>query len=91
MTDTMKLRQYIPDHAATTIPVLALLFAAHYFLSGDRPTDPGIEFADGTPDFYDHWQGQRETNPLDIDAELQRLELDDAARDRLIRDLLHQG
>ena len=91
MTDTMKLRQYIPDHAATTIPVLALLFAAHYFLSGDRPTDPGIEFADGTPGFYDHWQGQRETNPLDIDAELQRLELDDAARDRLIRDLLHQG
>ncbi len=33
----MNIRRHIPDHAVTTIPVLALLFAVHYFLLRDDP------------------------------------------------------
>jgi len=90
MTVTMKFRQYIPDHAVTTIPVLALMFALHYFLLRDEPADQSIELADGAPVFYQYWQPQLDDNELDIDAELKRLELDDASRDRLIRELLQQ-
>lgn len=90
MADTMKFRQYIPDHAVTTIPVLALMFALHYWLLRDEPADQSIELADGAPVFYQHWQRQLDAIELDIDAKLKRLELDDAARDRLIRELLQQ-
>jgi hypothetical protein len=90
MAITMKFRQYIPDHAVTTIPVLALMFAVHYFLLRDEPADPGIELTDGAPNFYQHWQWQLDEGELDIDAELNRLELDDAKRDRSIRELLQQ-
>ncbi len=90
MAVTMKFRQYIPDHAVTTIPVLAMLIALHYFLLRDEAEDPGIELADGAPSFYQNWQRQLDDNELDIDAELKRLELGDAARDRLIRELLQQ-
>lgn len=90
MAVTMKLRQYIPDHAVTTIPVLAMLIAVHYFLLRDEAEDPGIELTDGTPRFYQNWQRQLDDNELDIDAELKRLELGDAARDQLIRELLQQ-
>jgi len=86
----MKFRRYIPDHAVTTIPVLALMFAVHYFLLRDEPTDPGIELTTGAPAFYQHWQRQLDEGEFNIDAELERLELDDAARDRLIRQLLQQ-
>jgi hypothetical protein len=87
----MNFKRYIPDHAVTTVPVLALLFAVHYFLLSDEPDDPGIEFVDGAPAFYDHWQMFGGADEFDVDAELERLELDDAARDRQIRGLLHQG
>lgn len=90
MAVTMKFRQYIPDHAVTTIPALALMFAVHYFLLRDEPAEQGIELADGAPAFYQHWQQQLDDAELDIDAELERLELDDAARDQLIRELLQQ-
>ena len=90
MAVRMKFRQYIPDHAVTTIPVLAFLFAVHYFLLRDDPAEPGIELSDAAPAFYDHWQYRFDVDPLDIDAGLERLELDDAARDRLIRELLQQ-
>jgi hypothetical protein len=90
MTDTMKFRQYIPDHAVTTIPVLALLFAVHYFLLRDEPAEQGIELTEGAPVFYENWQRQFDENEFDIDAELNRLERDDAERDRLIRKLLQQ-
>lgn len=90
MTVNMKIRQFIPDHAVTTIPVLALMFAVHYFLLRDEPVDPNIELTTGTPAFYRHWQWQLDEDEFDIDAELARLELDDAARDRLIRQLLEQ-
>ncbi|MDH3760257.1 MAG: hypothetical protein OEU50_04690 [Gammaproteobacteria bacterium] len=86
----MKFRQYIPDHAVTTIPVLALMFAVHYFLLRDEPAGPGIELTDGAPAFYQHWQRQLDEGELDIDAELNRLELDNAERDRSIRELLQQ-
>ena len=91
MADTMNFRRYIPDHAVTTIPVLALLFAVHYFLLRDGPEEEGIEIVDGVSAFYDHWQRESDDYEFDIDTELGRLELDDAARDRQIRDFLHQG
>ncbi len=90
MVVTMKFRQYIPDHAVTTIPMLAVLFSVHYFLLRDEAPDSGIELTDGAPAFYDHWQRQYDDSPLDIDSGLTRLELDDAQRDRLIRELLRQ-
>jgi hypothetical protein len=90
MAVIMKFGQYIPDHAVTTIPVLALLFAAHYFLLRDEPVNPGMELTEGAPAYYGHWQRQFDDNEFDIDAGLERLELDDAARDRLIRELLEQ-
>ena len=85
------MRRYIPDHAVTTIPVLALMFAVHYFLLRDVSPDTGIEPADGASVYNDFWQRAGDETVFDIDGELERLELDDARRDRLIRELLHQG
>ncbi len=90
MAFTMKFRQYVPDHAVTTVPVLALMFAVHYFLLRDEPVNEGIELTEGSPTFYQHWQRQLDEGEFDIDARLERLELDDAERDRLIRKLLQQ-
>lgn len=90
MVVAMKFRQYIPDYAVSTIPVFAVLFAVHSFLLRDEAPDSGIELTDGAPAFYDHWQRQFDDSPLDIDSGLTRLELDDAQRDRLIRELLRQ-
>jgi hypothetical protein len=90
MADKMKFRQYIPDHAATTIPVLAILFALHYFLLRDEPADPGMELTEGAPAFFDDWRRQFDDNELDIDTGVKRLELDDAELDRRIRELLAQ-
>ena len=87
----MDLKRYIPDHAVTTVPVLALLVALHFLLSPDDPVENGIEATTGAPAFYDNWRRDDEIDEFDIDTELSRLELDDAKRDRLIRDLLHQG
>ena len=87
----MNLKRYIPDHAVTTVPVLALLVALHFLLSPDDPVENGIESTPGVPAFYDNWQRSDEVDEFDIDAEMSRLELDDAKRDRLIRDLLHRG
>jgi hypothetical protein len=85
----MDIRRFIPDHAITTIPVLALLFALHYFLSPDDSAEDGIE---STGSFsYDYWQPGIETEELDIEAGLSQLELDDVKRDQLIRELLRQG
>lgn len=88
---TMDIRRYIPDHAATSVPLLALLFTLHYFIAGDDRAGPGSEVVDGAPAFYPHWQMPAERDPLDIDASLQRLGLDDAQRDRMIRQLLDDG
>ena len=87
----MKIRQYIPDYAATAIPVLAVLFALHYFLLRDDSEDQGIELTRGAPTYYEHWQWKSGTDDLDVDAELERLELDDAERDRLIREHLNNS
>jgi tetratricopeptide (TPR) repeat protein len=87
----MKFRRYIPDHAITTIPVLVLMFAVHYYLLRDDPADTGIEAVDGAADYSDYWQRAGDESVFDIDGELERLELDDVRRDRLIRELLHQG
>ena len=87
----MDFKKYIPDHAATTVPILALLFAAHYFLLRDEAPREGIEPSGAMPSFYEHWQWRHDDAQFDIDAGLERLELDDAERDRLIRELLRRG
>lgn len=86
----MNWKRYIPDHAVTTVPVLAAMVAVHFFLLRDDPVQPGIEASLGAPLFYEHWQRPADRNEFDIDAEMARLELDDARRDQLIRELLHQ-
>ena len=83
----MDLRRFIPDHALTTVPLLAVLFALHFFFLRDEPVESGIE-ASGAPAYYEHWLYTEEIVELDIDGELDRLELDDVARDRRIRELL---
>ncbi len=67
------------------------MFAVHYFLLRDDSVDTGIELVDGTPGYDDYWQRAGAETEFDIDGEIERLELDDARRDRLIRELLHQG
>ena len=91
ITSIMNFKRYIPDHAVTTVPVLALLVAVHYFLLRDDPVESGIEATTGAQDYYRNLQYADEADEFDIDAELERLGLDDAERDRRIRDLLHQG
>jgi hypothetical protein len=83
-------RRHIPDHAVTTVPVLALMVAVHFFLLRDDPLQPGIEATSAAPGYYQHWQRPAEQTEFDIDAEMARLELDDSARDQQIRALLHQ-
>ncbi|MDH3630890.1 MAG: hypothetical protein OER98_07190 [Gammaproteobacteria bacterium] len=87
----MNFKRYIPDHAVTTVPALALLIALHFLLSSDDPAETGIEATSGDFGSYDYWQQENEIDELDIDARLSQLELDDAKRDRLIRELLQQG
>jgi hypothetical protein len=87
----MDFKKYIPDHWATTVPILALLFATHHFLLRDEPPGPAIEHSETAPAFYQHWQRPLERGEFDIDAKVQRLEIDDATRDRMIRELLQQG
>ena len=87
----MNFRRYIPDHAVTTIPAFAIIFAAYYFLLSGDAVDNGIELVDGLSVDYDHWQRAGIETEFDIDGEIERLELDDAGRDRMIREMLHQG
>jgi len=86
----MDWKRYIPDHAITTVPVLAIMIALHFLLSRDAPREPGIEASYGEPSFSELWQRPAEVSEFDIDGEIAKLELDDAGRDQLIRDLLHQ-
>ena len=89
MVIDMSLKDHIPEHILTSLQALAILFVLLYFLTPDDRDDQGIELSKGVPSFYEHWQWKN--NPLDIDAELERLQLDDASRDQLIRQLLQQG
>jgi hypothetical protein len=87
----MDIKRFIPDHAITTVPVLALLVALHFLLSPDDPAENGIEATTGDPFSYDYWQREKQTDELDIGARLSQLELDDVKRDQLIRELVQQG
>jgi len=87
---TVNFRRHIPDHAVTTVPVLALMVAVHFFLLRDDPRQPGIEATSAAPGYYRHWQRPAQQTEFDIDAEMARLELDDSSRDQQIRNLLHQ-
>ena len=83
-------RRHIPDHAVTTVPVLALMVAVHFFLLRDDPPRSGIEATSAEPGYYQHWQRPAQQTEFDIDAEMARLELDDSSRDQQIRNLLHK-
>ena len=87
----MNWKRYIPDHAVTTVPVLAAMVAVHFFLLRDDPVESGIELSNSLPQLYDRWQPPTDRGEFDIDAKMTGLELDDSQRDQLIRDLLHQG
>jgi len=89
MNRIMNWKRYIPDHAVTTIPVLAAMVAVHYFLLRDEPIEPGIE-ASAAPAYYQSWQPAVDQGEFDIDGEMARLELDDVQRDQQIRNFLHQ-
>jgi hypothetical protein len=84
----MNLKRFIPDHAVTTIPVLALLVAAHFFLVRDDSEESRIE-ATSAPISYDYWR--QGSSGFDIDAGLERLALDDASSTERIRELLSKG
>jgi hypothetical protein len=90
MVCTVNLKRYIPDHAVTTVPVLAAMVAVHFFLLRDDPLEPGIEATRGAPSYSQFWQIPAQQDEFDIEGEITRLELGDARRDQQIRDLLHQ-
>jgi hypothetical protein len=90
MVCIVNFKRYIPDHAVTTVPVLAALIAVHFFLLRDDPLEPGIEATQATPSYSQFWQPPAQRSEFDIDGEINRLELSDARRDQQIRDLLRQ-
>ena len=87
----MKFSQYIPDHAVTTVPMLALLFAVHYFLLSGGPARQALDYTDSESAFDRHWPRQLDVGKTDLEAGLELLELDDATRDQRIRQLLQQN
>lgn len=91
LLDMMNFKRYVPDHAVTTIPALALLVALHFLLSPEDPAETGIEATSGGSFPYDYGQQDNETGDFDIDARLSQLELEDVKRDQLIRELLQKG
>jgi hypothetical protein len=90
MVGIVNFKHYIPDHAVTTVPLLAVMFAVHYFLVRDPPVEPGKEADQAASSYNLLWHPPAQQREFDIDGEISRLELADARRDRQIRDLLHQ-
>lgn len=84
----MKLRQYIPDHAATTLPILLLLLLLHLYFTRDDGSEVGIELT-ATP--LDPFQQILQRPLLDVDAEIARLKIEDVSREQEIHDLLKRG
>lgn len=89
MVRIMNWRRDISDNAVATISLLAVMVAVHFFLLRDEPSEPGIE-SSALPMYYQPWQPPADQTEFDIDGEMARLELDDAQRDRQIRDFLYQ-
>ena len=90
MVGIVNFKRYIPDHAVTTVPVLAVMIAVHFFLLRDAPLEPGIEATQAAPAYSQFWQPPAQQGEFDIDGEINKLELGDARRDQRVRDLLHQ-
>jgi hypothetical protein len=90
MVSIVNFKRYIPDHAVTTVPVLAVMFVVYYFLLRDAPVVAGKEAAQTASSYNHFWQPPAQQHEFDIDGEISRLELADASRDRQIRELLHQ-
>lgn len=91
MVWTMGIRPHIPEHLLNSLKALAILLALIYFLMPGDEDDQGIELNAGAPSFYDHWRWKSSIDDFDIDGELERLQLDDYARDQQIRRLLRDG
>ena len=87
----MNLRQYIPDHAVTTIPALALLLLLLFLLSGNDPQDRGIELTSAQIVEYDRLSRLGWRTNIDIDGEVERLNIDDAVQAQEMRTLLGNG
>ena len=90
MVGIVNFKRYIPDHTVTTVPVLAVMIAVHFFLLRDDPVRPGIEANQAAPSYSQFWQAPAQQSEFDIDGEINKLELGDARRDQKVRDLLHQ-
>ena len=89
--DIMSLRQYIPDHAVTTVPALAILLSLHFFISSERAPLPGIELT-GSPQIEsDYLQQLARQGGFDVDGEIERLNIVDVEREQEIRGLLDRG
>lgn len=90
MGQTMNIKRYIPDHAVTTLPVLAIMIAVHFFLLRDEPLEPRIEATQAAPSYSQFWQIPAQQDEFDIDGGINKLELGDARRDQQIRYLLQE-
>ena len=86
----MNIKRYIPDHAVTTLPVLAIMIAVHFFLLRDEPLEPRIEATQAAPSYSQFWQIPTQQDEFDIDGGINKLELGDARRDQQIRYLLQE-
>ena len=86
----MNIKRYIPDHAVTTLPVLAIMIAVHFFLLRDEPLEPRIEATQAAPSYSQFWQIPAQQDEFDIDGGINKLELGDARRDQQIRYLLQE-
>ena len=85
MERTMGIRPQIPGNRLYAIQTLVIVLVLTYLmLPGDRD-EPGIEMTSAAPSFYEHWRWKSSLDDFDIDGELERLQLDDYARDQQIR------
>ncbi|MFT5219850.1 MAG: tetratricopeptide (TPR) repeat protein [Planctomycetota bacterium] len=87
----MNIRQYLPEHAITTIPALALIAALHFLFFADNTTEPGIELRIPLQTDLDSLYNAVNENKLDVEERLGRLNVSDGARQSNLRDLLNKG
>ena len=87
----MGIRLQIPAHVLNSIQALAIVLVLIYFMLPGDQDDQKIELAAGAPSYYEHWRWKSSIDDFDIDGELERLQIDDYARDQHIRRLLHDG
>lgn len=87
----MNIRQYLPEHAITTISALALIAALHFLFFSDNTTEPGIELRIPLQTDSDSLYRVVNESKLDVEAKLNRLNVDDTGQKSNLRDLLNKG